>query len=167
MNTGYKSAKRGEFMKVRQATKDDFYQILALVNSTAQNIIEKDIFQWSYPCEVDEIEKQITNGEVFLLEDDNKLIGSYSIKPLDEQYPVHIENGLYLYRIMIHPFFHGKNMGDHIFKHLRSHYKKRDNIILDCWDGNDKLKEFYLRNGCTLMGEYIEGTYKISIFRVD
>ena len=154
-------------MKIRQACLEDLDQVTALINATAKHLIDKDVFQWSYPCEYEEVKREIEQGEVYLLEDGRKLMGSYSIRPIKDDYQVIIEHGLYLYRIIIHPYFQGNNVGSYILNYLRDHHKKKENLILDCWAGNEKLKSFYMRNGCTLLGEFPEESYKICIFSVD
>ncbi len=154
-------------MKVRKAMLEDLDQVIALINSTAKHLIEKNVFQWSYPCEEEEVKNEVEKGEVYLLEDGSKLIGSYSIKPISDDYQVVIEDGLYLYRIIIHPHFQGNNVGSYILNYVKSHHKKNTNLVLDCWAGNEKLKKFYINNGCNLLGEFPEESYKISIFSVD
>ncbi len=152
-------------MLVRQATMDDFDQLTALIQATAKKLIEKHVFQWSYPCELEQLESQIINGEVFILEDHNRLIGSYSIKPVEAHFPVQIDKSLYVYRMLVHPFYQGKNMTQHMFKHLRKEYKKKP-VLTDCWAGNDKLSQFYLNHDCLHLGDFPEEDYKVSIFQI-
>jgi N-acetylglutamate synthase-like GNAT family acetyltransferase len=152
-------------MLVRQATLEDLDQMTALIQATSKKLIEKNVYQWAYPCELNELEHQITNGEVYILEDQKRMIGSFSIKPVTEEFPVQIEEGMYVYRMLIHPFYQGKNMTNHIFKHLRKEYKKKP-VLVDCMAGNEKLSKFYLEHQCLHLGDYPEADYKISVFQV-
>jgi len=152
-------------MLVRQATLEDLDQMTALIHATTKKLIEKNVFQWAYPCELDSLETQIKNGEVFILEDHKRLIGSYSIKNVESSFPVQIEKSVYMYRLLIHPFYQGKNMTQHMFKYLRKEFKKRS-VLLDCWAGNEKLCNFYKANDCLFLGDFPEADYKISVFQI-
>lgn len=152
-------------MLVRQATMADFDQMTALIHATSKKLIEKNVFQWAYPCELDQLEEQIISGEVYILEHKHRLVGSFSIKPLEENFPVQIEESLNVYRMLIHPFYQGKNMTAHIFKHLRKNYKKSP-VLMDCWAGNEKLTKFYKAHECLHIGDFPEADYKISVFQV-
>lgn len=152
-------------MLVRQATLEDLDQMTALIHATTKKLIEKNVFQWAYPCELESLASQLKNGEVYILEDHNRLIGSYSIKEVEDNFPVQIEKSLYMYRMIVHPFYQGKNMTHFMFKHIKKEHKK-NHVLLDCWAGNEKLSKFYIDNDCLFLGDYPEKDYKISVFQV-
>jgi GNAT superfamily N-acetyltransferase len=102
---------------------------------------------------------------VYILEDHKRLIGSFSIKTVDDSFPVQIEESVYMYRLLVHPFYQGKDMTHHMFKHLRKEFKKKP-VLLDCWAGNEKLSSFYKDNDCLFLGDFPEKDYKISVFQV-
>ena len=56
-------------MLVRQATLEDLDQMTALIHATTKKLIEKHVYQWTHPCELEQLETQIKNGEVYILED--------------------------------------------------------------------------------------------------
>lgn len=153
-------------MMIRQATIDDLDQMIALIHSTSKKMVDKNIYQWSHCCDPSELKKEIEAGEVFLLVDNKRLIGSYSIRPLDKEYPVQIEKSHYLFRLLIHPFYQDKNMEEHIFKYVKHQYKKKDHVLLDCWAGNEKLCQFYREHDCQFIGDFPTLDYKISVFQV-
>jgi len=153
-------------MMVRQATLDDFDQMVALINATTKKKIEKNIFQWAHPCDSGLLENEIENGEVYLLIHDNRLVGSYSIKPTDQKYPIQIEESYHMYRLIVHPFYKRKDITQQIFGYVRKNYRKKNHVLLDCWAGNETLCEFYKQHDCTFLGDYPEKDYKISIFQV-
>lgn len=144
---------------------DDFDQLTGLIQATSKKMIEKHVYQWSYPCEMEQLEAQIVNEEVYILEHHKRLIGSFSIKPVESHFPVQIDESLYVYRMLVHPFYQGKNMTVHMFKYLRKEYKKRP-VLMDCWAGNEKISNFYLNHECLHIGDYPEADYKISVFQV-
>ncbi len=41
-----------------------------------------------------------------------------------------------------------------------------NNLYLDCWAGNKKLRNFYLESGFIYMGDYPEDDYYISIYKL-
>lgn len=153
-------------MEIRKATFDDLDQLLALIHCTSKHLIEKNIYQWNDPCEKNDLKKEIERDEVYLLVDKNRLLGSYSIRPSNQKYPVQIEKSYYMHRLLIHPFFHGKDMATYIFKHVRKQYNKHETVLLDCWAGNEKIFDFYRRHECNFIGDFPEADYKISIFQV-
>lgn len=72
----------------------------------------------------------------------------------------------YLYQIAILPKYQGRNLGFHIIQFPCSFVKEMNKTLyLDCWAGNDKLKEFYFKNGLEYMGDIQEEDYFISIFK--
>lgn len=152
-------------MLIRQATMEDFDQISALIHASTKKLIEKHVYQWAYPYEVHQLEKQIVSGEVYLLEENKRLIGSYSIKPVSAKFPIQIEDGMYIYRMLIHPFYQGKNMPDFMFKHIRRAYKQHP-VVMDCWAGNEKISNFYRSHECLYLGDFPEEDYKISVYQV-
>ena len=152
-------------MLIRQANIEDLDQMTMLIHATTKKLIEKNVFQWAYPCELELLKLQLESGEVYILEDNNHLVGSFSVKSVEESFPVQIEESVYLYRLLIHPFYQGNNMTHYMFKHLRKAYKNRP-VLLDCWAGNEKLSNFYKNNDCLFLGDYPEKDYKISVFQV-
>lgn len=153
-------------MVIRKATLSDLDQLLALIQSTAMQHIDKNVYQWNDPCDINELREEINKGEVFLLLEKNRLVGTYSIRRPDHFYPVQIEKSYYLYRLVIHPFYQDKDMAKHIFKHVRKRYNRKQPVLLDCWAGNEKLFEFYRKHECNFLGDYPEKDYKISVFQV-
>lgn len=152
-------------MLIRQATSKDLDQMTALIQATTKKLIDQNVYQWAYPCELNELELEIANGEVFILENKNRMIGSFSIKPITKDFPVQMEDGMYVYRMMIHPFYQKKNITEQIFRYLRKEYKKKP-VLLDCWAGNEKLFKFYLKHQCLHLGDFPEADYKMSVFQI-
>lgn len=153
-------------MLIRLATLEDLDQLTALIQSATKHLVAKDVYQWQQSCDVEKLQNEIKNGEVFILSDHNRFVGSFSIKPSDKKYPVQMEKSFYMYRLLIHPFFQGQDMARYIFKHVRKHYSKKQHVLLDCWAGNEKLFDFYRQHECSFLGDYPAMDYKISVFQV-
>ncbi|KXS93782.1 hypothetical protein AC579_3359 [Pseudocercospora musae] len=53
-------------------------------------------------------------------------------------------------------------VGDYV-KHLQQEFG-RGTIILHCWAGNDKLRDFYARAGLTFAAVVPENDYEVAVF---
>ncbi|MBN2794490.1 MAG: hypothetical protein JXR88_03720 [Clostridia bacterium] len=153
-------------MLIRKATLDDLEQLEALIVSNSKQWIEKNIYQWHEPCDIKELRKEITKECVFVMMDKFRMIGTFSIEPSEQTYPIQIDQSYHLYRIIVNPFYQSKNVEDLVFKHVRKKYGKRNPVLLDCWAGNEHIFDFYRHHQCNYMGDFPEKDYKISIFQV-
>ena len=67
---------------------------------------------------------------------------------------------------MTEPEEQGKGLGriflDGIRQQVIPHYN--GTIVLDCWAGNDKQRDFYLRARFTFHGIFPENDYQVAIF---
>lgn len=150
---------------IRKATIQDLDAVVDVINLASQNLIKKGVHQWQYPCDTLQIKEEIEKGLIFILESNGKIIGSYSMKDIDRFEAIGLnESAKYLYRVVIAPEHQGKKAGDKLIQDLREKNAKEDDIYLDCWAGNDKLKQFYVGNGCSYLGDYPEEDYLISIY---
>ncbi len=128
---------------------------------------EKGINQWNYPWNLNHIQIEIKEKRIFKFEDNNDLIGTFSLKKMNgNDYFRVFENDLYLYRIAILPKNQGKNQGKFIIDYIKTFSKKnKTSIFLDCWEGNQKLNSFYSENGFDYIGKFPEEDYFISVFK--
>ncbi|AVK86606.1 hypothetical protein C3943_25600 [Lysinibacillus sp. B2A1] len=92
---------------------------------------------------------------------DKKIIGTFCISEIEKTNEFSVEaKSKYLSQIAILPEFQGKNFGSSITQFACSFVKElKKTIYLDCWAGNEKLKEFYLRNGLEYIGDFPEEDY--------
>lgn len=156
-------------LKIGLARIDDTYSIVELLNKVTLNLHQKNINQWNYPWDYKEISMDIDKGNTYIITIDNLIIGTFSIKDLDisSSLPLNNDsNSLYLYRIAILPEYQGNNIGrkaiDYAYVISRSLKKS---LYLDCWAGNVILKNFYLKAGLELCGDFPEEDYMISVFK--
>lgn len=153
-------------MLVKQATLEDFDQVLWLIKACAKHYIDNHRFQFQEQCDDLKLRQQIENNEVFLLIDHNRVAGSFSVKPVESYYPVQMDQSVHMYRMVTHPLYHDKDIATPMFKHIRKKFKRKKPVLLDCWSGNDRMIEFYSNHNCHLIGDYPESDYKISVFQV-
>lgn len=154
-------------MKRRLAKLDDLQQLLYILNIATLDLQQKGIHQWDYPWDNNKIVNQIKNNFSYVLILDKKIIGTFCISEIDKTNEFSIEvKSKYLSQIAILPEFQGKNFGSSITQFACSFVKElKKTLYLDCWAGNEKLKEFYSRNGLEYIGDFPEEDYYISIFK--
>jgi GNAT superfamily N-acetyltransferase len=154
-------------MQIRLAKLEDLQVVLYILNETTLDLQQKGIHQWDYPWDNTEIVSQIKNNHSYILLVDEKIIGTFCINDIDNINELSIDvRSKYLSQISILPKFQGKNFGSTIIDFVCAHVKGLNKTLyLDCWAGNKKLKEFYLRNGLECIGDFQEESYFISIFK--
>jgi GNAT superfamily N-acetyltransferase len=154
-------------MQIRLAKLEDLQVVLYILNETTLDLQQKGIHQWDYPWDNTEIVSQIKNNHSYILLVDEKIIGTFCINDIDNINELSIDvRSKYLSQISILPKFQGKNFGSTIIDFACAHVKGLNKTLyLDCWAGNKKLKEFYLRNGLECIGDFQEESYFISIFK--
>jgi RimJ/RimL family protein N-acetyltransferase len=154
-------------MKIRLANINDHQQVLNVLNKTTFGLQRKGINQWDYPWDVNKIASEIMNNNTYVLLLDADIIGTFCIKEIDSLSDLAIESeSKYLYQIAILPKYQGNKIGSVITEFACSFANKvNKTIYLDCWAGNEKLKDFYLKNGFEYQGDFAEEDYLISIFK--
>ena len=154
-------------MKIRIAELDDLQQLLHILNTTTLDLQQKGIHQWDYPWDHNKIVNQIKNNFSYVLLLDKKMIGTFCINDIENINEFTVEaKSKYLSQIAILPEFQGRNFGSSITQFACSFVKElKKTLYLDCWAGNEKLKEFYSRNGLEYIGDFPEEDYYISIFK--
>ena len=72
---------------------------------------------------------------------------------------------LLLHSMMLSPEIQGKGVGLKFFTDVISHLQARGRtVLLDCWAGNTKLRDFYVRAGCEFVMVVPENNYEIAVF---
>jgi GNAT superfamily N-acetyltransferase len=72
---------------------------------------------------------------------------------------------LFLHWMMLAPEIQCRGLGSDFFRNVI--YKLKGQaacVLLDCWAGNEKLRDFYTRAGCELVATIPENDYEIAIF---
>jgi GNAT superfamily N-acetyltransferase len=149
-------------MEIRSAEIEDVSEILSVLNAASLSLHQKGVNQWNYPWNEKQLLEQV--GFLYVASVDGKIIGTFGIKDVGQW---HIEGAVkYLYQLALHPDYQGKGYGADIVS--RACQKARgfgQELYLDCWAGNEKLKSFYSENGFEYIGDFPVEDYYISIFR--
>lgn len=144
--------------------------IIFLLNAATRDLLEKGIQQWEYPWDKDVLREEILNNQAYVVVDQESIIGVFFIKNVlaKDHPPIMKENHLYLYRIAIRPDYQKSGVGEEICGAAFSIAKEANrNIYLDCWEGNEKLKNFYKNTGFIYCGDFPEDDYWISVFKFE
>lgn len=154
-------------MKIRLATSNDQQQVMNVLNKATLGLQKKGIYQWGYPWDVNKIVSEIKNNYSYVLFLDEEIVGTFCIKDIDSLSELTIDSkSYYLSQIAILPEYQGNNYGSKITDFACSYANEENKTIyLDCWAGNEKLKNFYLNKGFEYQGDFPEEDYFISIFK--
>jgi RimJ/RimL family protein N-acetyltransferase len=149
-------------MEMRPAKQEDVKRILSILNAASLALLNIGVNQWSYPWDAQALEEQLGFLHVGTMAGD--VIATFGIKNLNDW---HVgKNGKYLYQIAIHPEYQGKGYGSEITSWACQYAREiGEQLYLDCWAGNTKLKAFYSENGFEYVGDFPEEDYYISVFR--
>jgi GNAT superfamily N-acetyltransferase len=149
-------------MEIRLARQEDVEGILSILNAASLDLLEKGINQWEYPWDEKVLVKQL--GFLYVGTVAGKVICTFGIKDVKD---LHVaESGKYLYQIAIHPEYQGKGYGPVITSWACQYSRSLgEELYLDCWAGNQKLKHFYSENGLDYVGDFPEEDYYISVFK--
>ncbi|KAB3530301.1 GNAT family N-acetyltransferase [Alkaliphilus pronyensis] len=155
--------------EVRVASMDDLNCIVNALNKATLDLKSKGFNQWSYPWDSSEIKTDILKGNIYVLELNRSIVGTFTIKEVENSVNEWINrNSLYLYRIAITPEMQGKDLGRDVIEYCCSYADKQaKSLYLDCWSGNKKLREFYSKTQLQYLGDFSEKDYYISVFRYD
>lgn len=154
-------------MEIRLAKIEDLLQIQAVLNETTLHLLRKGINQWTYPWSVDVIEIDLKKDYLYVLLNNHQIIGTFSISNINRLSELQIEpESKYLSKIAILPEFQGRRFGSFITNYAKSYVQDSNkSLYLDCWAGNEKLKDFYKSNGFIYIGDFPEKGYFISVFK--
>lgn len=151
--------------QIKKCTINDIQKLIALLNEVTLNLHNKNINQWDYPWTKEMLEEDIQHNNLYKVVYEDNLIATFSMKHLEENETILIKSDVnYLYRIAILPENQGKGVGKEILNYCFKNLNERD-IYLDCWAGNDRLKDFYLKEGLKYIGDEKEEDYYISVFK--
>lgn len=147
---------------IRKATKEDIHGILQITKACAVHMIKNNIYQWNefYPNE-NAFLKDIERNELYVLENQNLLIGSITIsKFMDEEYlPVSWltpnENNMYIHRLAVLPEqqSHGYAQKMMTFAESQALKNKNPSVRLDTFSKNQRNQKFYELRGYKRLGD--------------
>jgi ribosomal protein S18 acetylase RimI-like enzyme len=139
-------------MVINKASEQDLEQLLSIVKSCGQNLIEQGIFQWNeeYPKREDLLE-DIELQELWKLEYGNNIVGLIVLTEIEDAEYQHVkwltknDKNLYIHRLAVHPNFQGKGFAQKLMDFAEKYaldngYKS---IRLDTFSQNKRNLQFY------------------------
>lgn len=141
--------------------------IVALYNDVTLQLHRKGIHQWEYPWRADIVKRAIERREVYIVEFNGIAVGAFLLGETSDFQGLRVEeSSLYLSKIAILPSYQGLGIGKEIVSFACAFARTAGRAMyLDCWAGNEKLKEFYTGCGLNYMGDFPEEDYFISVFK--
>jgi ribosomal protein S18 acetylase RimI-like enzyme len=147
---------------IRKAILEDIDKILKITKACAAHMISKHIFQWNefYP-NATAFKRDIDNGECYVLEIKNEIIGCITISTyMDEEYnPIKWltsnDNNIYIHRLAVHPNFQGKGYAQQLLSFAENYatIKNYRSIRLDTFSQNKRNQKFYELRGYKKLGD--------------
>lgn len=141
---------------IRHAKISEIPEIITICKACAAYMISNGIYQWNehYPSAA-AFEKDIERDELFVLEVDNKIIGTVVVSTLvDEEYkPVKWltpnEQNVYIHRLSIDPDQQGSGYAQKLMDFAENRAKEHGfvSVRLDTFSQNKRNQRFYEKRG--------------------
>jgi len=157
----------------RRATFDDANWIVDLSARVQAALTASGSLQQIGPLPLQEVERVIHLGCSCVLDLADRHIGSTLLYPLESDHPELVHANLQylpgplwnLRALMLEPEEQGKGLGLFFLEGIRHLViPTSGSIILGCWAGNAKLRDFYHRAGYTFQGVFPEKDYEVAVF---
>ncbi|CAM4138243.1 GNAT family N-acetyltransferase [Zobellia roscoffensis] len=140
----------------------DIPELLMVTKACATAMINQGIYQWNenYPSK-QAFESDIERDELYILEEDNEIIGSIVLSTLmDEEYvPIDwltpSDRNIYIHRLAVHPGFQGKGYAQNMMT-FAENYARENNFVsvrLDTFSQNKRNQRFYEARGFQRLGD--------------
>ncbi|WP_276168813.1 GNAT family N-acetyltransferase [Zobellia alginiliquefaciens] len=147
---------------IRPAKLTDIPQILTVTKACATAMIQQGIYQWNenYPSK-QAFETDIERGELYILQEDNQIIGSIVLSTLmDEEYvPIKwltpTGKNIYIHRVAVHPDYQGKGYAQKMMAFAENYARENrfESIRLDTFSQNKRNQRFYEARGFQRLGD--------------
>lgn len=155
---------------IRQSILAEADLIRELLDRATLALHNKGVMQWDLPWDKAEILTPISAGYCYSLHLGPALAGTFLLHPPlsqdEKRYTLSDPDCLYLSRIALSPELQGHGLGREITAFAQEQAAaSHNNLYLDCWAGNQKLKAFYTATGFQHLGDQPEDDYMVSLFR--
>lgn len=149
---------------IRRAKILEIPEILALTNACSKHMTEKGILQWNehYPSK-QVFEKDIERSELYVLEIDNRLIGTIVISIHRDDVYAQVDwltldkDNIYIHRLAVHPDFQGKGFAQQLMDFAENYAREKGclSVRLDTFSQNPRNQRFYAARGYQKLGDII------------
>ncbi|MDF7639045.1 GNAT family N-acetyltransferase [Lactobacillus sp. ESL0791] len=160
-------------MKLRQATAEDFAQIMAILQDGANQLAESGVNQWQgdYPS-AQQIKEDIENGWAYLaMADDGQTIGVLSLvagpdhyyDDLDGKWLISTDNYFVIHRVAIHSKHAGKGYATKllvsVINYIAASHPDVVSIRIDTHEDNKAMQHLINKMGFKRVGT-LQGIYR-------
>lgn len=139
-------------MLIKKASELDFLQLLSIVKSCGQNLIEQGIFQWNenYPSK-QVLQNDIALQQIWKLEVANSIVGLIVLTEKEDaeykqvKWLTKNQHNLYIHRLAVHPNFQGQGFAQKLMDFAEKYTKENGykSIRLDTFSQNKRNQKFY------------------------
>jgi len=160
-------------LKVRQAEQDDIAYIVDLSRRVQEKLTASGSLQQIGPIPREIVDAQVNAGTAHILEEDSRRLGSVFVEPMTVEILGHWKfadpmlKPWFLHKLMLDPGEQGRGLGAHFLEGIKAYVASQQpggTIVLDCWAGNDKLRDFYTRAGFKLHGVFPANGFEVAVF---
>ncbi|WP_444684490.1 GNAT family N-acetyltransferase [Alkalicoccus luteus] len=150
-------------MIVQRAEKADAAAVTALLNRVTKRLLDINMMQWDYPWDEAAVIAQIDRGERYILISGDHVIGTFAMKQINEPMTFPVAPGsCYLFELAVEPVYQGQKIGQKLLEEAK--LITAGTLYLDCWAGNEKLRDYYTKAGWKEAGVYPVNDYEICVF---
>jgi GNAT superfamily N-acetyltransferase len=161
-------------MQVRKALLTDVSWIVSLSERVQAALTASGSLQQIGPLPTSMVERAVQFGNVYVLEIAPSRLGSVLVEPVAQVPTLPLRDWnldtlpaplWYLHALMLEPMEQGKGYGWHFLQGVKQLVvPTQSTIILDCFAGNEKLRNFYLHAGFLLHDICREKDYEVAVF---
>ncbi len=152
---------------IRKANKGDLTTLASYARIVAKELHDSGVNQWSdtYP-DYPDFEKDIMRDALFVIEQENEVVGSISVLPENDPYYRLLawkgNNALVVHRLMIHPAFRRNKLGTMLFDYAidKAKIDGYDSIKVDTHPDNIRMQNLIKSVGFREVG-YMPGFHRI------
>lgn len=147
---------------IRLAKNLEIPHILNITKACAKSMINQGIYQWNehYPSQ-EAFERDIARKELYVLEVDNKILGTIVISTyMDEEYlPIKWlttnQRNIYIHRLAVHPEEQKKGYAQKLMDFAEDYARKEGfaSVRLDTFSQNSRNNTFYQARGYQKLGD--------------
>lgn len=139
-------------MTITLANKEHLEKIYSLTKACASDMISRGIFQWNeyYPSK-QQLEDDITKGEMFCVLDDGNVLGivviteTEDVEYKDVNWLTENGNSVYIHRLAVHPNHQGKGHARELMDFSEGYAESMGyaSVRLDTFSKNTRNNKFY------------------------
>jgi len=166
-------------MHVRSAEQSDMPAIVDLSGRVQARLTASGSLQEFGPIPVETLSAHVAARTAFVLDDEGSVIGGVLVEPAGTPVTPSLTATLagwgldakqeqlwFLQKLMVEPEAQGRGIGRTLLDGTIAHIAGRGagQLVLDCWAGNTKLRDFYTEAGFRLHGVFPHDDYEVAVF---